>query len=170
MKPFGILIAASASTLVLAACDSNGSGATPPVAADASATAVPAEDADVAASPDAPVVAGAPAAVGLTPASNAPAFAVIYPDAALSQPAVTANGPDGPGGMVEFTTSASPDDVVDYYRELAAKAGLKPVMSMNQGHARAFAALNTAGAEVQVVASPTEDGSTSTQLTWKAGR
>lgn len=103
-------------------------------------------------------------------AANAPAFASLYPGATLLQPPVTANGVDGPGGIAEFTTSASPEQVIEHYRALADTNGLDPVMAMNQGTARAFAALNAKGAEVQVVASPGEQDQTSVHLTWKSGQ
>lgn len=102
-------------------------------------------------------------------AANAPIFASLYPGATLLNPPVTANGADGPGGMAEFTTPDTPEQVIEHYRALADTNGLDPVMAMNQGTARAFAALNAKGAEVQVVASPGDNDQTSVHLSWKSG-
>jgi len=84
---------------------------------------------------------------------------------------VTASGPDGPGGIVTFTTDATPDAVIDFYRQRAEKAGLSPIMAMNQGEARAYgaSARTEKGASLQVVAAPDEDGLTSVQLSWSDG-
>lgn len=165
MKPFGNFLLTALAATALAACDGS-----------ADRTATPAADA----LSDSEVAAPADGTIGTVPteaavptgerlADGAPTFATLYPEATLDQPVVLANGAEGPGGLAEFTTAASPDDVIDHYRRLADSAGLKPVMAMNQGNARAFAALDPAGAEVQVVASPDEAGATSVQLTWKNG-
>lgn len=104
-------------------------------------------------------------------ATNAPIYASLYPEATLSAPAVYAAHDGHKGGMAEFTTQASPEDIMAHYRELAEASGLSPVMEMNQGTARAFAAKDTNGAELQVVAAPVaEEELTSVQLTWQASR
>lgn len=165
MKAYAKTIAVVAFATSLAACsDSDGEA---PVAEAAVATAQPEP------APATPVTPAAPAGAStpLQPlASNAPAFASLYPGATLLQAPVLADGADGPGGMAEFTVSASPEQIVEHYRHLADKHGLDPVMAMNQGNARAFAALNAKGAEVQVVASPDDQGVTTVHLTWKSGR
>lgn len=99
---------------------------------------------------------------------DAPAFASLYPQAQLNQPVVIASENGSEGGIAEFTTIDTPEMVIDHYRLLADRSGLLPVMAMNQGSARAFAAKSNQGAELQVVASPAEDGQTSVQLTWQA--
>jgi hypothetical protein len=85
---------------------------------------------------------------------------------------LAAGGEAGPGGLVTFTTTASPNDVVAFYRERAEKAGLRSVAGMNQGDTRAYGAAADAvnGASLQVVATPTETGVTSVQLGWSAGQ
>lgn len=105
-------------------------------------------------------------------APDAPAFAVLYPDAVVEEPATTAVGPEGEGGLVTFATEAEPDAVVAFYRQHAEAAGLTSVMGMNQGDARAYGAAGAQpnGASLQVVASPGEADRTSVQLTWNAGR
>ena len=100
-----------------------------------------------------------------------PGLAALYPGAQTDAALVTASGPDGPGGIVTFTTDATPDAVIDFYRQRAEKAGLFPIMAMNQGEARAYgaSARTEKGASLQVVAAPDEDGLTSVQLRWSDG-
>jgi hypothetical protein len=145
----------------------SGCGADEPVA-----TAAPSgKPADVAA----PGVAAASAPPGRPAAPRAPAFAVVPIDGAPDGPAVTADGPDGPGGMLTYVTAAAPDAAVDFHRRHAESAGLATVMTMNQGEARAYgaAAQDGSGAGLQVVASPvaaeTGGAATSVTLTWTAG-
>ncbi len=153
--------AALMATMVMAGC-----GQAP--ADEAPAAAEAAVDAVVPASvpPTASATAAAPAAPG------APAFAVVYPGGEASGPATVARGPDGPGGILSFTTEATPDAVIDFYRQRAEAAGLASVMAMNTGAARAYgaAAEDGSGKLLRVVATPVEDGPTSVQLDWTAGR
>ena len=129
-------------------------GATPPVAATPTPAATP------------PAPAGSSAA-----APGAPVFTVLYPGGVLDAPAVTASGPDGPGGVATYTTDADPDAVIAFHRARAEAAGLTTAMAMNQGEARAYGGANTdSGASFQVVASATEEGPTSVQITWSAGQ
>ncbi|MGN6065071.1 hypothetical protein [Brevundimonas diminuta] len=145
----------------LAACDDR-SQAAPEVESSSVPAAEPAREAAPAAAPPA-----APA----TAIKGAPAFAALYPGAQTDAAPVTASGPDGPGGIVTFTTDATPDAVIDFYRQRAEKAGLFPIMAMNQGEARAYgaSARTEKGASLQVVAAPGEDGLTSVQLSWSDG-
>ena len=155
--------AALMATLVLAGCSQ-----APADEAPAAAEAAPAADAaaPAVAAPASPAGAAAPAAPG------APAFAVVYPGGTAQGPATVARGPDGPGGILSFTTEAAPDAVIDFYRQRAEAAGLASVMAMNTGDARAYgaAASDGSGKLLRVVATPVEDGPTSVQLDWTAGR
>ena len=168
MKRILAVIAISCAAVLPAACspraDSRASAEVPePAAPEAAAPATPAL---------APSTAAAPApAGGSAAAPGAPAFAALYPDGVLDAPAVTASGPAGPGGVATYTTDADPDAVIAFHRARAEAAGLTTAMAMNQGEARAYGAASTdSGASFQVVASATEDGPTSVQLTWSAGR
>ncbi|WP_284223599.1 hypothetical protein, partial [Brevundimonas denitrificans] len=108
-----------------------------------------------------------------TPAApGAPAFAVVYPGGTALGPVTVARGPDGPGGILSFTTEATPDAVVAFYRQRAEAAGLASVMAMNTGEARAYgaAAGDGSGKLLHVVATPVEGGPTSVQLDWTNGR
>ena len=155
--------AALMAALALAGCSQ-----APADGAPAAAEAAPAADAA------APAVAAPSVATGAaTPAApGAPAFAVVYPGGATEGPATVARGPDGPGGILSFTTDATPDAVIDFYRQRAEAAGLASVMAMNTGEARAYgaAASDGSGKLLRVVATPVEDGPTSVQLDWTAGR
>ncbi len=112
-----------------------------------------------------------PTAPATPAAPGAPAFAALYPGAEPSAPAVVADGPEGAGGMVEFSTAATPDAVIDFYKRRAEGAGLTPTSAMDQGETRAYSAAKMdTGARVQVVAIPVEDGPTAVTLTWTAGR
>lgn len=155
MKRMMAAFALSAATALTAACGRDGETASTPAPAagvGTLATAPSAGSADVPAAP------------------GAPAFAVLYPGATLDEPALSASGPAGPGGLVTYTTEAEPAAVITFYEDRAAASGLLPVMAMNQGDARAYGAADAdGGASLQVVASPTETGTTSVQLTWVAG-
>lgn len=133
---------------------------------------------EAAAQVDAPAVSDTPAAPSTTAAAvpaapDAPDYAVLYPEALPVGPATVARGPSGPGGIATFTTPATPDAVVAFYRQRAETAGLTTIASMNQGGASAYSAGDGAagtGKLLSVVATPGEDGPTNVQLSWTAGR
>tara|TARA_R110002124_G_scaffold9272_1_gene47690 strand:- start:7431 stop:7922 length:492 start_codon:yes stop_codon:yes gene_type:complete len=143
----------------------NGDGPAEQPAGREAAAGTPAPAVDVV--PGSATPAAAPAA-----ASGVPAFAAVYPGGQVSGPPTVANGPDGPGGIISFTTNADPDTVVAWYRQQAEAAGLSSIMGMNQGKARAYGAVAAAnaGTSLRVVADPVDDGATSVQLTWSTGR
>jgi hypothetical protein len=157
-----------AAAALMAAMAMAGCSQAPADEAPAAAEAVAAADAAVpaAATPAESSAAATPAAPG------APTFAVVYPGGAAQGPVTVARGPDGPGGILSFTTEATPDAVVAFYRQRAEAAGLASVMAMNTGEARAYgaAASDGSGKLLRVVATPVEDGPTSVQLDWTAGR
>lgn len=161
------MLAAAALTgaMVLTGC----SGAPAEEAASAEDAAV-----DSAAAAAGPATASARAATPAAPAApGAPAFAVIYPGGAVEGPATMAQGPTGPGGILTFTTDATPETVTAFYRERAEAAGLTTIASMNQAGAAAYSAGNGAsgrGQLLSVVATPVDGGPTSVQLSWAVGR
>lgn len=162
------MLAAAALTATLAV---TGCGRGPAQDADAAAeAAVDTAAAPVAVEP-APAVAAPTVGAPQPAAPGAPAFAVVYPGGTVSGPATVAQGPDGPGGILSFTTDATPDRVIAFYRQRAEAAGLASVMAMNQGEARAYgaAAGDGSGKLLRVVATPVENGPTSVQLDWTAG-
>lgn len=161
------MLAAAALTAAMALTGC--SGAPADEAASAEDVAV-----DAAAADAAPAVAAAVATTAAAPAApGAPAFAVIYPGAAVEGPATMAQGPTGPGGILSFTTDASPETVVAFYRERAEATGLTTIASMNQAGASAYSAGDGAdgrGQLLDVRATPVDGGPTSVQLSWSAGR
>lgn len=159
MKRIMAALALSAAATLLAACGQEGGDAPPPVS-----------DVQAGMAAEAPVAPATRGPAGLPAAPGAPAFAVLYPGASLDQPGISASGPMGPGGLVTYGTDAGPDAVIAFHRAQAEAAGLSSVMAMNQGEARAYGAASKDGkANLQVVASPTEAGTTSVQLSWSAG-
>ena len=84
---------------------------------------------------------------------------------------MTTSNAAGPGGIATYTTDADPDAVIAFHRSRAEAAGLSSAMSMDQGEARAYGAASPeSGASLQVVASAAENGLTSVQLSWSAGK
>lgn len=158
-----LAVAALMATMAMAGCSQ-----APADEAPATAEVAVAADA-VAPAAGAPAESASPAAPA---APGAPGFAVVYPGGETSGPPTVARGPDGPGGILSFTTEATPDAVIDFYRRRAEAAGLASVMAMNTGEARAYgaAAEDGSGKLLRVVATPVEDGPTSVQLDWTAGR
>lgn len=153
--------------LCLTGCDGAGEP-TPAKAPDAPAAGVAATTAPA----TVPVAAPAPVNVDAYLAPGAPPFAALYPGATLDEPATTATGDAGQGGLATFHVEAEPDQIVTFYRERAEAAGLTSVMGMNQGAARAYGAAGSQpnGPNLQVVASPAEAGGSSVQVTWSEGR
>lgn len=154
--------------MVLAGCSERPPAEDAPAAGDVAAeAAAPAAERAATVTPPAGPAGALPAAAG------APAFAVIYPGAELKGPATVAQGPSGPGGIVEFTTDADPETVIAFYRQRAEAAGLKPINSMNRGDAQAYSAgdgANGRGQLMQVIATRIEGGPTDVQLDWRTGR
>lgn len=153
-------------SLGLSGCDRTSTPQAPSPAPDAA-------QASVADDHPAPAPVDAPPATEAAPAiPGAPAFAALYPGAELDGEPTVASGQAGDGGLVTFRTSASPDAVVEFYRARAESAGLRSVMGMNQGDARAYGAAGNAanGPTLQVVAAPGEGAETSVQLSWSAGQ
>ena len=160
----GLAAVALGAALVMSGCSEQGE-------AEGAAPAAEAVAADVAAV--APAVT--PASRSLEPAQpaapGAPAFAVIYPGGEPTKPVTVAQGPQGPGGILEFTTDADPATVVAFYKQRADAAGLKAINAMSQGEARGYSAGDGAegGKLMTVIATPV-DGKTSVQLDWTNGR
>ncbi len=172
MKRIVAVIALACAAVLPAACGPRGESAAespPPATADTASDADVSEGAATMSS--VPAAATTAAETAAMAAPDAPAFAVLYPAATLDAPAVVATGPTGPGGLATYSTEAAPDAVIAFHRERAEAAGLTSTMEMNQGEARAYGATSRDGGKtLQVVASATEGGPTSVQLTWSAGR
>ncbi len=161
-KTAGLMASLCLGSAVLSAC-----GEAKPDTDAAAAEAASTEAADASPAAAAPAAASEPAAPA---SSGAPAFAVLYPGAEADNPATLgANGADR-GGMIDFTTDASAEQVVAFYKARAAASGLETKVSMNQeGGVENYAAGHPSnGAMLTVVATPV-DGRTSVNLSWSAG-
>ena len=156
--------------MVLAGCGEREPAEVAPAAGEVAVeAAVPAADAPA----ETRLAPPAGTANALPAAEGAPAFAVIYPGGTPGGPATVAQGPEGPGGIVAFTTDATPAAVVAFYRERAEAAGLKSINTMNRGDSMGYAAgdgANGRGQLMSVVATGIEGEPTSVQLSWTAGR
>ena len=164
------LAAAVMGAMVLAGCGEREPADVSAAAEDAAVEAIaPAAEAPA----EARLAPPAGAATALPAAEGAPAFAVIYPGGTPGGPATVAQGPEGPGGIVAFTTDATPAAVVAFYRERAEAAGLKSINTMNRGDSMGYAAgdgVEGRGQLMSVVATRVEGEPTSVQLSWTAGR
>ncbi|MFN4020440.1 MAG: hypothetical protein ACK4IC_07975 [Erythrobacter sp.] len=96
------------------------------------------------------------AEAGIAPPANLPAFAPIFPGATVT--ASVSGNPDEAKGMVSFTTAASADAVIGFYRDKAVAAGLAEQAEMNMSGTRilTLAATGSSDAGVQVTVSPLE--------------
>ena len=153
----------------LTGCGNGDSPAERPTAPEA---VVDTPAADAGAAPVSPAAPAPATPVRAPKTTGVPAFAAVYPGAEISGSPTVANGPDGRGGIISFTTEADPDTVVAFYRQQAETAGLSSTMGMNQGRARAYGAMaaDNPATSLRVVADPVDDGATSVQLTWSTGR
>jgi hypothetical protein len=99
-----------------------------------------------------------------------PAFVALYPGAKVVSN-VNGAGADNTGGMVSFETSAAPADVIAFYKQNTAGAGLKEKMAMTQADMSMFtAASDDSKKTVAVTASPGDSGKgTRAQVTWSGG-
>lgn len=98
--------------------------------------------------------------------SQWPDFAPAYPGAKV-QTSMAGSSKDGKGGMVSFSTSDPADKVLDFYKTRAAAAGIKTVMSTEQGNSRSFSAGDEASGRSLNVSATSEGGNT--QVTVLAG-
>ena len=166
-----VVIALLTATAGLASCDRNSGPTTeaPATKVDAGSSAgVPEEAAEAAHAPSAPSSTALPDGEAI---KGAPAFAVVYPGGVLETTPLTPVAEGGAGGGIVFTSDASPDDIVDFYRRKAEAAGLASIMSLSQGETRGYGASGShGGAGLKVVAYPVEPGRTSVQVTWTGGQ
>ncbi|WP_420472337.1 hypothetical protein [Brevundimonas sp. FT23042] len=156
--------AAFSAAIVMTGCGDKGEDK-----AGAPVDATPTEgrtEAEIAAGPSTTAPsAGTPAPA----AAGAPEYAVIYPGGEAKGEATPGMSPAGPGGILSFTTDASPDQVVEFYRQRADAAGLRPINSLNSDGARGYSAGDGGNRLLNVVATPVVDGPTDVLLSWTGG-
>jgi len=101
-------------------------------------------------------------------AAKTPDFAPVYPGATVESTiaGVGSENGEGQGGSVVFNTKASPQQVIDFYKQKTGAAGLTPQMSADMGQALMFAASDDATKRgVQVIVSG-KDGGSNVTVTW----
>jgi hypothetical protein len=94
-----------------------------------------------------------------------PDFAPLYPGAKVTS-SINATGANG-GAMVAFTTSAAPGDVIAFYKQKSAAAGLASTFDMSQGDNMSYVAAKDKKS-LQVIAAKSSNGTQAT-VTWTAG-
>lgn len=116
------------------------------------------------------ITAGAGAASAA--AARLPDFAPVYPGGKVEGTiASVADAGDGAeGGSVVFTTTASPRQVIDFYRRKTEAAGLAAKMNADMGQATMFVAQDEATKRgVQVIVGG-QDGGSNVTVTWSTAR
>jgi hypothetical protein len=89
----------------------------------------------------------------------------LYPGAKVTA-SFTGQGKEGSGGMVTFTTTASPDDVIAFYKQKADALGLAQTMNMDMGGTKSYVAANDKTKRtMSITATKASDGTTG-QVTW----
>lgn len=97
--------------------------------------------------------------------ATVPAYAPAYPGAAVTA-SFSGNSGDGEGGMVSFTTSDSPDKIVDFYKAKAAAAGMTNVSNMDINGAKMFGANDEKTGRSLSIQASVVDGKTNAAVTF----
>lgn len=100
--------------------------------------------------------------------ANMPEFASLYPGARV-QASLTGDQSRGPGGGgVNFMTTASPADVIAFYRKKAKAAGMEESMNNASAASAMLVAENTQDKTGLHVVAINEGGQTNVQLYWNS--
>lgn len=92
-------------------------------------------------------------------------YAPAYPGGEVGA-SFSGSSNDGAGGMVTFTTSDSPDKVVEFYKARAASAGLSDVSSMDINGAKMFGAKDEKTGRSLSIQASVADGKTTAAVTF----
>ncbi|MBY0519702.1 MAG: hypothetical protein K2P79_04675 [Sphingomonas sp.] len=92
-------------------------------------------------------------------------YAPAYPGGQVGA-SFSGSSNDGAGGMVTFTTSDSPDKVVDFYKAHAAAAGLTDVSNMDINGAKMFGAKDSKTGRSLSIQASIADGKTTAAVTF----
>jgi len=154
-----VLVTACVLAVSLAACGKKEDSGKPVVAVAPGGVTVKGNDGT------ATITTGGGAAVAA--AANLPDYAPLYPGASVEMSAASAPGDESSvGGTVTYMTNATPQQVVDFYKQKSAAKGVPAKMNANMGAALMFAAADDSGARsVQVIATPAGTG-TNVAVTW----
>lgn len=92
-------------------------------------------------------------------------YAPAYPGGEVGA-SFAGSSKDGAGGMVSFTTSDSPDQVVAFYKARAAAAGLSDVSTMDINGAKMFGAKDEKTGRVLSIQASIADGKTTASVSY----
>ena len=92
-------------------------------------------------------------------------YAPAYPGGEVGA-SFSGSSNDGAGGMVTFTTSDSPDKVVEFYKARAAAAGLSDVSTMDINGAKMFGAKDEKTGRSLSIQASVADGKTTAAVTF----
>ncbi|MDO9247028.1 MAG: hypothetical protein Q7U11_11225 [Phenylobacterium sp.] len=98
-----------------------------------------------------------------------PDYAPVYPGAKITLCTQGDSTPGKIGGAVGFTSRDAPDTVMARYRGIAAAAGLKTSMDLDQGGSKVFSAMD-GDRTMRIQALPEADGGATAILTWGAAK
>ncbi|MES2035865.1 MAG: hypothetical protein V4466_16990 [Pseudomonadota bacterium] len=152
-----LLVAAALAAVSLAGCGKKEESAKPSVTATGEGYTARSKDGTVS------VVTGDAAGK-----AKVPDFAPLYPGARIDSAMDGIGNDQAHGGTLVYKVDASPEKVVDFYKEKASAGGFKTEMDSNMGAAHMFAAKDEAsGRALQVIASGAGGGA-SVQVIWAA--
>jgi hypothetical protein len=101
------------------------------------------------------------------PPENLPEYVPAYENARWTGSLLASPGEAGPGGgMMSFTTSDTPEKVLEFYERKAIVGGLSHTLKGKTGDGDALSATAPDGRNVQVTARSGEDGRTNVEVVW----
>jgi CDGSH-type Zn-finger protein len=89
----------------------------------------------------------------------------LYPGAKVTA-SFTGNGKDGSGGVVTFTTTDSPDQVIAFYKQKADSIGLAQTMNMDMGGTKTYVAASDKEKRTLSITATKSSDETTGQVTW----
>lgn len=92
-------------------------------------------------------------------------YAPAYPGGVVTA-SFSGNSGEGEGGMVSFTTTDSPDKIVEFYKARAAAAGLKNVSNIDINGAKMFGANDEKSGRSLSIQASVADGKTNAAVTF----
>ncbi|MBA3880282.1 MAG: hypothetical protein C0500_11275 [Sphingobium sp.] len=99
--------------------------------------------------------------------ANLADYAPAYPGGEVGA-SFSGSSKDGAGGMVTFTTSDSPEKVIEFYKARAASAGLTDVTNMDINGAKMFGARDEKTGRSLSIQASIADGKTTAAVTYGA--
>lgn len=105
--------------------------------------------------------------IGTGASAKLPAYMPMYPGGTVTS-SFSGSGKDGSGGVVVFHVNAAPAQIIAFYKQKAAAAGMADTMNAEMGATSTYVASNDKTKQsLSVSATKGADGS-DVQLTWGA--